>query len=46
MSNEPNGDQNVSVLEENKTKAEEAEKAKEAANKLFMGLKLLDVFSS
>ena len=42
MSNESNGDQNISVSEENKTKAEEA---KEAANKLFQGLKLLDVFN-
>lgn len=36
MSSESNGDQNIPVLEENKTKAEEA---KEAANKLFQGLK-------
>jgi hypothetical protein len=42
MSNEPNGDQNISVLEENKTKAEET---KEAANKLFNGLKLSVVFN-
>jgi hypothetical protein len=38
MSNEPNGNQNTSVSEENKIKAEEI---KEAANKLFLGLKLL-----
>ncbi|GES96794.1 serine/threonine-protein phosphatase 5 [Rhizophagus clarus] len=36
MSKEPNGDQNISVSEENKTKAEET---KEAANKLFQAMK-------
>ncbi|RIA82021.1 Metallo-dependent phosphatase-like protein [Glomus cerebriforme] len=36
MSNEPNGDQNISALEENKIKAEEA---KDAANKLFSAKK-------
>jgi hypothetical protein len=40
MSNGSNGDQNASVLEENKLKAEEA---KEAANKLFQGLKFRSI---